>query len=92
MLKIVFSNKFKKDYKRIRKQGKDISKLEGVLQKLTNCEELPRKMYDHKLTGEYSGFRECHIEPDWLLIYRIESGELMLLASETGSHSYLFGL
>ncbi len=92
MLAVVFSNKFKKDYKRIQKQGKDITKLEYVLEQLANGEELPRKMYDHKLTGEYNGFRECHIEPDWLLIYRIESDELILVASETGSHSYLFGL
>ncbi len=92
MLEIKFTNRFKRDYKRIKKQGKDIAKLREVLNVLANQEALPEKMCDHLLTGNYDGHRECHIEPDWLLIYLVDEGELILTAVRTGSHSELLGL
>lgn len=90
MLELIVTNKFKKDLKRIRKQGKDLNLLQDVLQTLLEENELDAKHRDHALTGNYIGFRECHIEPDWLLIYMINHNELILTASRTGSHSELF--
>jgi len=90
MLTIKFHSAFKKDYKRIVKRGCDISKLEKVINLLADEKSLPEKYKDHQLTGEFSGCRECHIEPDWLLIYEIDRGELLLLLTRTGSHSDLF--
>lgn len=92
MLELRFTAKFKKDYKRIKKQGKDIAKLESTLETLVYGESLPEAMRDHSLGGMYRGHRECHIEPDWLLIYRIDEEGLVLVATRTGSHSELFGL
>ena len=89
MLQIVFSSKFKKDYKRIRKQGCSPEKMSAVLEKLAKGEKLPASMRDHELAGTYKGHRECHIEPDRLLIYRIDNNELILTAVRTGSHSDL---
>lgn len=82
----------KKDVKRMKKRGKDISMLTSVLNILATGKKLPDKHRDHKLTGDMSSFREYHIEPDWLLIYRIENDTLTLIATETGSHADLFGL
>ncbi|HCW55197.1 MAG TPA: type II toxin-antitoxin system mRNA interferase toxin, RelE/StbE family [Erysipelotrichaceae bacterium] len=76
--------------KRIRKQGKDLSILQNILQMLVEEKDLDAKYCDHALTGNYIGFRECHIQPDWLLIYMINHQELILTASRTGSHSDLF--
>ena len=90
MLELIVTNKFKKDLKRIRQQGKDLDLLQDVLQTLLEENELDTKHRDHALTGNYIGFRECHIEPDWLLIYMINHNELILTASRTGSHSELF--
>ena len=92
MLELRFTAKFKKDYKHIKKQGKDIAKLESTLETLVYGESLPEAMRDHSLGGTYRGHRECHIEPDWLLIYRIDEEGLVLVATRTGSHSELFGL
>lgn len=92
MLEIKFTSKFKKDFKKAKNQGRDISKLREVLNKLACQESLPEKMHDHVLSGNYHGHRECHIEPDWLLIYLVDEGELILTAVRTGSHSELFGL
>lgn len=92
MLELRFTVKFKKDYKRIKKQGKDIAKLESTLETLVYGESLPEAMRDHSLGGTYRGHRECHIEPDWLLIYRIDEEGLVLVATRTGSHSELLGL
>ena len=92
MLELRFTAKFKRDYKRIKKQGKDLSKLESVLEALVREEDLPEAMRDHSLGGTYRGHRECHIEPDWLLIYRIDEEGLVLVATRTGSHSELSGL
>ncbi len=90
MLEIVVSNRFKKDLKLIAKRGCKLELLDEIVTKLARCEQLAPKHKDHELTGNYKGFRECHIEPDWLLVYRIEQGELMLFLSRTGSHSDLF--
>lgn len=91
MYSLVYTNRMKKDVKLIKKRGKDIQKLADVLDILLKGEDLPDKNKDHQLQGEWQGFRECHIEPDWLLIYRIEEQELILFATATGSHSDLFG-
>lgn len=80
----------KRDLKLIKKRGKDISKLETVLEILLSGENLPDKYKDHQLKGEMKEFRECHIEPDWLLIYRKEDTELILYATATGTHADLF--
>ena len=73
------------------KRGKDISKLETCLELLSSGAELPEAYRNHPLAGAYIGNWECHIEPDWLLIYRLFQQELILVAMETGTHSYLFG-
>ena len=80
----------KRDLKLIKKRGKDISKLETVLEILLSGENLPDKYKDHQLKGEMKEFRECHIEPDWLLIYIKEDTELILYATATGTHADLF--
>ena len=90
MLKIKYHTSFKKDYKKVIKRGYDIKLLEAVIKKLANGELLPEKNHDHNLTGDYSGCRECHITPDWLLIYEIDNGELILYLTRTGTHSDLF--
>ena len=90
MLELEVTNQFKKDLKRIRKQGKDLNLLTTVLHLLLGEQVLDTKYRDHALTGNYIGFRECHIQPDWLLIYMINHDKLILTASRTGSHSDLF--
>jgi mRNA interferase YafQ len=90
MLKIVFSNQFKKDYKLAKKRGLKLDKLAKIINLLAEEKELPKKYKDHNLSGNYKDFKECHIEPDWLLIYRIENEELSLFLFRTGSHSDLF--
>ena len=90
MLKIVASNQFKKDLKLARKRGLKLDHLTAVVNTLASEESLDKKYRDHNLTGDYRGFRECHIEPNWLLIYRIENNELELFLFRTGSHSDLF--
>ena len=79
---------FKKDVKRLKKQHKDFEKLKTIIQLLVEGEKLPPKTRDHQLKGTLKDCRECHIEPDWLLIYRIEGFELCLV--RTGSHADLF--
>ncbi len=90
MLDVVLSNQFKKDLKLMNRRGVNLDLLDYVVNKLANNEELEEKYYDHALTGNYVGFRECHIKPDWLLIYRINDNELYLFLSRTGTHSDLF--
>ena len=80
---------FKRDVKRIKKRGKNIEKLKNIIHRLVNGEKLPPGNKDHPLKGTLKDCRECHIEPDWLLIYRIEGSELCLV--RTGSHADLFG-
>lgn len=90
MLKIRYHTSFKRDYKKIVKRGYDIKLLEDIINKLASGVPLPEKNHDHNLSGEYSGCRECHITPDWLLIYEIDNGELILYLTRTGTHSDLF--
>lgn len=90
MLRLQLTNKFKKDLKRIQKRNKDLRKLYTIITKLQNQELLDPSLKDHPLTGNLSGFRELHIEPDWLLIYAIDNNQLVLTASRTGTHSDLF--
>ena len=90
MLALITTTQFKKDLKRIRKRGLDLNSLKFVLDTLQKQEALPLKYRDHALVGDYRGFRECHIEPDWLLIYTISNEKLILTAARTGSHSDLF--
>ena len=91
-LKVKFSSRFKKDLHLAKKQNKNLEKLFIVIEKLANLEKLDEKYSDHLLLVEYKGLRECHIEPDWLLIYYIENNTLTLVLSRLGSHSDLFFL
>lgn len=84
------TTKFQKDLKRIEKRGYNISLLTNIIKKLANGEQLLEKNKDHSLVGNYAGCRECHITPDWLLIYEISNGDLILYLTRTGSHSDLF--
>lgn len=90
MLEVKFTSKFKKDYKLIKKRGMNTSLLKEIVGKLANNIPLEEKYKDHELTGNYKGFRECHIQPDWLLIYLIEDDKLTLTLTRTGTHSDLF--
>ena len=90
MLKIVPSNKFKKDLKLAFKRGLNLALLREVVNTLAEQKPLDQKYRDHELSGNYSGFRECHIQPDWLLVYRVENNELALFLFRTGTHSDLF--
>ena len=90
MLKIVLSNRFKKDLQLAIKRGLKIEKLREVVNTLARQDTLDEKFRDHGLTGNYRGFRECHIEPDWLLIYRTSEDELELFLFRTGRHADLF--
>ena len=72
------TSRFQKDLKRVRKRGYDLSLLTDVIKKLACGEQLPEKNRDHNLSGDYSGCRECHITPDWLLVYEIDNGALIL--------------
>ena len=92
MLKLQISTKFRKDYKRIKKRGYNLSLLQDVLDKLCAKEPLESKYRDHALSGSYKDFRECHIQPDWLLIYAIDDDRLILVASRTGTHADLFDM
>ncbi len=87
-MNIHYTTQFKKDYKRIKKQNKDLSKLRTVIEILTAGQLLEPKYHDHQLSGNWKGHRDCHIEPDWILIYRITVDDLYL--ERTGSHSELF--
>ena len=84
------TSKFQKDLKRIQKRGYDLNLLKEIIKKLANGEKLPEKNKDHSLTGNYSGKRECHITPDWLLVYEYDNDNLFLYLTRTGTHSDLF--
>ena len=88
MLSVVYRNKFKKNLDQMIRRGKNPEKIKLVIIALVNEQPLDPKNRDHALTGNFSGFRDCHIEPDWLLIYRIEADTLYL--ERTGTHSDLF--
>ena len=87
---IVWTSKFKRDYKTILKRNLDINLLDEVIRILANGDALSSQYNDHSLSGNWKGFRECHIAPDWLLIYSIEDNNLVLVLSRTGTHSDLF--
>ncbi len=88
MLTPVWSGRFRRDVKRAERRGKDMDKLKIVLSLLLQERPLPARYNDHPLRGDWPGFRDLHIEPDWLLLYRIEGGELQL--ARTCTHSDLF--
>ena len=90
MYKIFASTKFKKDLKLVIKRGYNVALMDEVVTLLAKGEALPEQYKDHPLRGNYAGCRECHIEPDWLLIYEIEDDELILYLTRTGTHSDLF--
>jgi mRNA interferase YafQ len=87
---VQYSAQYRRDYKKARKQGKDISLLREIIGLLANDEPLPDKHRDHALQGNWKGYRECHITPDWLLVYRkTDKGELLLILVRIASHSEL---
>ena len=88
---VKFTTQFKKDYKAAMKRGLKMELLEDIVKKLANGETLAEKHRDHSLTGNWVGYRECHILPDWLLVYRVENNILVLTLARTGTHSDLFG-
>ena len=87
-MNLIYTTQFKKDFKRIINQGKEISKLESVIDILLNRGKLEPQFKDHPLIGKWKNHRDCHIEPDWILIYRLTNDSLFL--ERTGSHSELF--
>ena len=90
-LEIVWTSQFKKDYKLAMKRHLDLELLDEIIRMLSRGESLPSKNKDHALLGRWRGYRECHIQPDWLLVYRIEHNVLVLTLARTGTHSELFG-
>lgn len=91
MYDIIYSNRFKKSLKKCFKRGLDVEKLRHALNILTETGTMPSKYRPHKLSGAYSGAWECHIEPDWLLVWEQNDTQLVLLLIDTGSHSDIFG-
>ena len=88
---VKFTTVFRKDYKKAKKRRLPLEKLKEVVDLLAMGQPLPERNRDHALTGDWVGHRECHIQPDWLLIYRIEEDVLVLTMTRTGTHSELFG-
>ncbi len=89
-LDIVWTTQFKKDYKLAMKRGLEIGLLDDIIRLLAKGEPLPEKDRDHALTKNWAGYRECHIQSDWLLVYRVENDVLVLVLARTGTHSDLF--
>lgn len=89
-LKITWTNRLKKDYKLAIKRNRKISELDTVIRMLANGDVLPCKYNDHALTGNWNGYRECHIQADWLLIYKVTYDTLILTLTRTGTHTDLF--
>lgn len=87
-MKLIYTSQFKKDFKRVLRQRKDLTKLEYVIETLLSNKKLESKFKDHQLSGKWKNHRDCHIEPDWLLIYQLTIDSLIL--ERTGSHSELF--
>lgn len=86
---IKVTKSFKQELKKAKKRGFDLRNLERVINKLADGEMLEEKYKDHELIGRYKGYRDCHIEPDWILIYKIENSMLLLILLDTGTHSDL---
>ena len=89
-LEIVWTSQFKKDYKLAMKRHLDLALIDEIIRTLSRGESLPSKNKDHALLGRWRGYRECHIQPDWLLVYKVDKDELILNLLRTGSHSDLF--
>lgn len=89
-LKVQFYTQFKRDVKLAKKRNLDMSLLKNVVDKLSEGKKLEAKYHDHMLTGDYAGYRECHLQPDWLLVYKIVNDTLTLVLARTGTHSDLF--
>lgn len=87
---IVVTSRFRKEQKQMKKRGAHLDKLKSVIGMLADGSVLPAQYRDHELTGNFKGYRECHISPDWLLIYRIFEDKLILTLERTGTHSDLF--
>lgn len=87
---VKFTSQFKRDLKLARKQGKDIDKLFDVISTIAEGGKLDKKHRDHNLSGDYAGCRECHVEPDWLLVYEVMDKVLVLMLYRVGTHSELF--
>ncbi len=90
MLNPVLTNKFKRDYKQLKKRGYDMSLLDEVVTMLLDETPLPERYVDHPLKGDRHGYRDCHIKDDWVLVYKINKNVLTLILSETGTHADLF--
>ena len=90
-LDIVWTSQFKKDYKLAMKRGLKMDLLDNIIRLLSRGRPLPEKDRDHELSGKWAGHRECHIQSDWLLLYRIEDDVLILTLARTGTHADLFG-
>ena len=90
MYEVRFTTAYKKSYKLLKKRGYDVSLLDNVVDLLRQGKQLDEKYRDHALTGDFIGFRECHIKPDWLLVYLIENDILTLTLVDTGTHSDVF--
>ena len=90
MFEVVLSNRFRKDLKLAAKRGLRLDELNTIVNQLAAGQTLPERNRDHALTGDYIGFRECHIRPDWLLVYRVDGDALELFLFRTGTHSDLF--
>ncbi len=90
MYQVKFTTAYKKSYKQMKKRGLDLSLLDEVVDLLRQGRQLDEKYRDHGLSGNFAGFRECHIKPDWLLVYLIENDVLTLTLVDTGSHSDIF--
>ena len=91
IFELILPIRLKKDLKLAKKRGYNLELLNEVVETLQKEDPLPEKNRDHSLTGDYVGFRECHIQPDWLLVYRVDGEELLLFLSRTGTHYDLFG-
>ncbi|HMR49286.1 MAG TPA: type II toxin-antitoxin system YafQ family toxin [Arachnia sp.] len=87
---IAYTSAFKRDVKLAKKRGKDVEKLFAVIERLASGQGLPPAYRDHILSGNWGGARECHIEPDWLLVYEKDEQAVVLMCLRTGTHSDLF--
>ena len=89
---VITTNRFEREYRLMRKRGKNVDKMQSIVQRLANDEPLEPRQHDHALSGNYQNRRECHIEPDWLLIYKLDEvdGTPVLILERTGTHSDLF--
>ena len=87
---IRWSSRFRKDYKKMKRQGKDMAKLDAIIASIATRANLPESQHDHELSNNWAHHRECHIAPDWLLIYEISDSELYLYLTRAGTHSDLF--